>query len=720
MNAIMLVGLLQNIAILLAFTLIYDIIWTKETHFRRLINRVAAGIVLGGVAVLLMLTPFTLIPGLVFDTRSVLLLNSGLFLGPVATAIAAIIAALYRIYMGGPGAMMGVFTIFFASLTGILWKRYRPNWRKGNNILELVIVSYIAHLLMLASVSFIQDKALRMELLKTMTIPILTIYPLFSILVGRLLINRMNNHKLKQELELSEARYESFINRNSDLMFMKDQKRNYVVANDMFCKIMEKSRDELLGSNDDQIFGKELADRYRDSDLMVMKTGEIVHYEEVYNDKVTETAKFPISLEKNQIGVGAIIRDVTIKYKKREMQDVLLYLSRLSLLDHDLITFMEKVHFHMKRVIKADNFFIALYHKEDNMYSFPYYVDEYDKSDYSEKAPLEHSFTDYIRIIGKGVLINNETEKRIADTFPITQFGDDCLIWMGAPLMDSSLKEVIGVVAVQDYHDENAYKEEDLVLFEIFANTIGIFIERMTNIKKLKEAKDMAEQSDRLKTSFLANMSHEIRTPLNGIIGFADILMSEIEDPSLKEYTMIINSSAHRLLSTINDVMDIAKIESGQINIVMERFDVIPMLADVYSFFKKQPLKIDLHLSTPQESTRLICSDKLKIQQILINLVNNAIKFTSLGYVELGYINEEDSVLMYVKDTGIGISLEDQKRIFERFTQVDGANKRVYEGTGLGLSIVREFAHILDGEVWVESEPGKGSVFNVRFKDNIS
>ncbi len=714
----MLVGLLQNIAILLAFTLVYDIIWTKEANFRRLINRVFAGITLGGIAILLMLSPFTVIPGLVFDTRSVLLLNSGLFFGPVATVIAAIISAVYRIYMGGPGAIMGVATIFFASLTGILWKRFRPDWRKGNNILELVIVSYIAHLLMLASVVLIKEAALRQELLKTMAIPILTIYPLFSIVVGRLLINRMNNHKLKRELEQSEARYESFINRNSDMMFMKDENRRFVVANDVFCKIMKKRREELIGMNDDQIFGKEVADRYRDSDQKVMNSGEIIYYEEVYNDRVTETAKFPISLGTTKIGVGAIIRDVTIKYKKREMQEVLLYLSRLSLLDHDLNTFMEKVHFHMKRVIKADNFFIALYHKDDNMYSFPYYVDEYDKADYSEMAPLEHSFTDYIRVIGKGMLINKETEKEISDTFPLYQFGEDCLIWMGAPLMDSSLKEVIGVVAVQDYHDENAYKEEDLVLFEIFANTIGIFIERMTNIKKLKEAKDLAEQSDRLKTAFLANMSHEIRTPLNGIIGFADILMGEVEDPNLKEYTMIINSSAHRLLSTINDVMDIAKIESGQINIVKENFDIVPMLTDVYNFFKRQSLKIDLNLIIPEDNQRHIYSDKIKIQQILINLINNAIKFTDEGYVELGFVNEEGAVMMYVKDTGIGISIEDQNRIFERFTQVDGANKRVYEGTGLGLSIVREFAHLLDGEVWVESEPGKGSMFCVRFKAN--
>ncbi len=716
----MLVGLLQNVAILLAFTLVYDLIWTKESHFRSLQNRVIAGIILGGVAILLMLSPFTLVPGLVFDTRTVLLVNTGLFFGPLATLIATVITAAYRLYMGGVGVWMGLATIVSASLTGLLWKRYRPDWKLGNNLLELAFVSYIAHILMLCSAFLIFDETARENTFERMTIPILTIYPFFSILVGRLLLNRMRNHKLKRDLEQSEIRYDSFINRNSDMMFMKDNNRRYVVANDMFCEIMNKSREELIGLTDDQIFGKEVADKYRDSDITVMTKGAIVNYEEFKNEKITETTKFPISLGVERIGVGAIIRDVTIRYKKREMQDVLLYLSRLSLVDHDLYTFLSKVHFHMKRVIKADNFYIALYHKSENLYSFPYFVDEYDKSDYSLKEPLENSVTDYIRIIGKGMLITRETEAKISETYPLKLYGEDSRIWMGAPLMDSTLKEVIGVVAVQDYHDEKAYNEEDLALFEIFANTIGIFIEKMGNIEKLREAKEQAEKSDRLKTSFLANMSHEIRTPLNGIIGFADILLTEIEDPNLKEYTEIINSSAHRLLSTINDVMDIAKIEAGQMNIIMENFDIAPLIRDVYNFFAKQPLKIELRLSLPEGGSHYITSDKIKIHQIMINLVNNAIKFTNEGFVETGYSDEDGGVVLYVKDTGIGISPEDQKRIFERFTQVDTANKRVYEGTGLGLSIVREFTHMLGGEVWVESEPGKGSTFYLRFKDKLT
>ncbi len=720
MNISMLVGLLQNVAILLAFTLVYDLVWTEESHFRSLRNRVIVGLILGGVAILLMLSPFTLVPGLVFDTRTVLLVNTGLFFGPVATLIATVITATYRLYMGGVGVWMGLATILSASMTGLLWKRYRPDWKLGNNLLELVIVSYIAHILMLCSIFLVFDETARENSFERMTIPILTIYPLFSVLVGRLLLNRMRNHKLKKELEQSEERYDSFINRNSDMMFMKDENRRYVVANDMFCKIMNKSREELIGLTDDQIFGKETADKYRDYDIRVMTKGEILNYDEANNDKITETTKFPINLGAERIGVGAIIRDVTIRFKKREMQDVLLYLSRLSLLDHDLNTFLSKVHFHMKRVIKADNFYIALYHKDEGMYSFPYFVDEYDKSDYSQKEPLENSFTDYIRIIGKGMLITKETEMKIAETYPLKIYGEDSSIWMGAPLMDSTLKEVTGVVAVQDYHDEKAYNEDDLDLFEIFANTIGIFIEKMGNIEKLREAKEQAEKSDRLKTSFLANMSHEIRTPLNGIIGFADILLSEIEDPNLKEYTEIINSSAHRLLSTINDVMDIAKIEAGQMNIIMENFDIAPLIRDVYNFFAKQPLKIELKLSVPEEGMHYICSDKIKIHQIMINLVNNAIKFTNDGYVETGYKDEDGSVVLFVRDTGIGILPEDQKRIFERFTQVDSASKRVYEGTGLGLSIVKEFTHMLGGEVWVESEQGTGSTFYLRFKDKLT
>lgn len=720
MSNSLLTGLLQNVAFLLAFTLIYDVIWTSESVFRKKRNRVFAGIIVGFISVLLMVTPWKLADGLIFDTRSVLLLNAGLFFGSLTTVVATIISAAYRVYLGGSGMWMGIAVIITSAASGLLWKRFKPGWRKGHYMRDLIIVSVIAHAIMLLSVFLVLGEENRMVTFKRMAIPILTVYPIFSVLVGRMLINRMNNHKVKRELEESEARYESFINQNSDMMFMKDENLNYVVANQKYCTELNKSKEELVGMNDSQIFNPEMAKNYESYDKEVLKKMEIISFEEVYNDKVTETVKFPISLSKERIGVGAIIRDVTVKYKKRELQDVLLYLSRLSLEDHDLRSFLEKVHFHMKRLIRADNFYIALYHKRENKYNFPYYIDEYDNIESSELESLENSLTDFIRVYGKGMLINKESEKEIRAIYPLKYYGEYSPVWMGAPLLDSTHKEVIGVAAVQDYHNEQTYNEEDLVLFEIFANYIGTFIEKLTNFNKLKEAKEQAEQSDRLKTAFLANMSHELRTPLNGIIGFSDILHSDLAETELvelKEYAAIINSSATRLLYTINDVMDMAKIEAGQMNIYYESFDLISTMKEIHTFFSKQPNPIEIKLTIPDLDIRLFNSDRLKIQQIIINLVNNAIKFTHTGYVELGFKEEPGSLVFFVKDTGIGISDENKSKIFERFTQVEGNKNRVYGGTGLGLSIVKEFVSLLGGEIWLESQVDVGSVFSFRLPD---
>ena len=145
MDKSLIIGLLQNVAILLAFTLIYDIIWESEKKFRSRANKIVAGFILGGVGILLMNTPWTLSPGLVFDTRTVLLVNAGLFFGPFATIIATIVIGAYRLFMGGSGVWMGIATIITSASVGILWKMYRPAWRKSNFMNDLVIVSFLAH-----------------------------------------------------------------------------------------------------------------------------------------------------------------------------------------------------------------------------------------------------------------------------------------------------------------------------------------------------------------------------------------------------------------------------------------------------------------------------------------------------------------------------------------------------------------------------------------------
>jgi PAS domain S-box-containing protein len=225
-----------------------------------------------------------------------------------------------------------------------------------------------------------------------------------------------------------------------------------------------------------------------------------------------------------------------------------------------------------------------------------------------------------------------------------------------------------------------------------------------------------AEESDKLKSSFLANMSHEIRTPMNGIIGFADLLKKDdLTQNDLDRYVDIIKTSADRLLTIINDIIDISKIEAGAINVSKEKFDLVKMSRDIFEFYKPlvEAKGITLKLVV-SDDTIVLNSDKSKISQILTNLVSNALKFTRNGVIEIGCLlnGEENTAELYVKDTGIGIPMEQLNSIFERFRQADHYMQDFNEGTGLGLSICKGFSDALGGHIWVESELEKGSNFH--------
>ena len=228
-----------------------------------------------------------------------------------------------------------------------------------------------------------------------------------------------------------------------------------------------------------------------------------------------------------------------------------------------------------------------------------------------------------------------------------------------------------------------------------------------------------AEESDRLKSAFLANMSHEIRTPLNGILGFSELLSypSTSEDDR-NEYTKIIRRASDDLLNIINDIIDISKIEAGLLNVFETDCQLNQLMQEVYSLFviKKGQLKkdhIEIKLSNMLNDTRsIIKTDPLRLKQVLVNLIGNALKFTENGSVEFGYtLSTNKTLLFYVKDTGIGIADKDQAIIFERFRQSDYSVNRKYGGTGLGLSISKGFVELLGGKIWVKSNEGKGSTF---------
>lgn len=240
---------------------------------------------------------------------------------------------------------------------------------------------------------------------------------------------------------------------------------------------------------------------------------------------------------------------------------------------------------------------------------------------------------------------------------------------------------------------------------------------RETN-EKLQIAKLKAEESDRLKTAFLQNMSHEIRTPMNAIMGFSSLLLENIQDKEkIEQFSEIISLRCEDLLTIINDILDISKIESGQIDVNHEYCMINSLFEELYIIFnvyKKRNAKenILLKIEQPRNYENIqVKTDKVKLKQILINLLSNAFKFTFEGSITCGYKIEKNDLVFYIKDTGIGIPQDKHKIIFERFFQLNQLPQKNIGGTGLGLSIVEGLVHLLGGKVWLESELGKGTTF---------
>ncbi|MDD4822462.1 MAG: PAS domain S-box protein [Bacteroidales bacterium] len=231
----------------------------------------------------------------------------------------------------------------------------------------------------------------------------------------------------------------------------------------------------------------------------------------------------------------------------------------------------------------------------------------------------------------------------------------------------------------------------------------------------LEKAKIKAEESERIKAAFLANMSHEIRTPMNGILGFVDLL----KDPNLSyedkiEYVTIIEESGHRMLTIINDLINISKVESGQMQVNLADSNINDQIRFIQNFFKLEASKKGLELVTscPLESDlSIIKTDREKVYAVLTNLIKNAIKFTAKGTITIGYVIKDNRMEFYVKDTGRGIPSDKLTAVFDRFQQVDTELSNGLEGSGLGLTISKAYIEMLGGKIWVDSLVGEGSTF---------
>ncbi|MCI5227745.1 MAG: hypothetical protein D3918_14065 [Candidatus Electrothrix sp. AX2] len=245
--------------------------------------------------------------------------------------------------------------------------------------------------------------------------------------------------------------------------------------------------------------------------------------------------------------------------------------------------------------------------------------------------------------------------------------------------------------------------------------------ERKQAEQELIKAKEKAEENDRLKGAFLANMSHEIRTPMSGILGFIELLKEPYLTGEDKElYIGMIEKSSERMLNTVNDIINISKIEAGQVEISKDEIDIDELFVEQYNFFKMKAEAKGIELTCKplpcfESTTSSFVTDKSKLKAILSKLISNAIKFTRQGNIVFGCSlltgNDVNELEFYVKDTGIGIPLCKLKSVFNSFEQADIEKSRSFEGSGLGLTISKAYVEMLGGRIWVTSEEGIGSQF---------
>jgi len=365
-------------------------------------------------------------------------------------------------------------------------------------------------------------------------------------------------------------------------------------------------------------------------------------------------------------------------------------------------------------VMDTKNCYVTLYDEKTETLSLPFYKDEKDSF---TVFPAGKTLTAYVIKTGKTQLVDKKKAEELEKLDIIETIGTPSESWLGVPLKHGN--KIIGVFTVQSYDVNTIYTEDDVQILEFVSDHIALAIERKSYEENLKLAKTKAEESDRLKSAFLSNMSHEIRTPMNAIVGFAGLLSSfELTEEDKRDFIEQINNGAETLMLLIDDIIDISKIEAGQLIIQNSEFVLSEILNELKMIFCKALVhqnKSKLHLIEDNHDYPvdiMLNTDKHRLKQVFSNLLSNAIKFTESGEIRFG-IKKLDGqhITFYVKDTGIGIEPEKLDCIFERFRQAHESSSKLYSGTGLGLAISKNLTELMKGKISVRSTPGCGTEF---------
>ncbi|MDO9037874.1 MAG: PAS domain S-box protein [Lutibacter sp.] len=533
---------------------------------------------------------------------------------------------------------------------------------------------------------------------------------------------RMNSKKL---LENSERKYRDIFEKAIDAVLIL-KNGLFVDCNESALKMFGLDRETLFNIHPSQLSPEKQPDgassfqKSKEMMKIALEKGSNRfrwnHHNISGNIFPCEVSLTRIMDSEEELTIHAVVKDVSESAKKEVLEDVLYNISKAALTIGDFKEFSLFIRNELHKIIDTSNFYIAIHNEETDMITTPVFVDD---KEVVEEFSAKNSLTGYVIKSRQPLILSQEEHQELINKNIVTLIGEFAKIWIGVPLFTQ--EKCIGAIVVQSYEDENAYNENDVQLLEFVADQISTTIQRKKVEDELNNALLQAQESDRLKSAFLANMSHEIRTPMNGIIGFSELCLDpNITKDKQREYANIVIKSSKRLLSIVNDILDISKIEAGLETLKLEGVNLNKLLDELMTFYKPIAEGSNLKLICEkglENFKSFIETDKIKLNQMLTNLLSNAFKFTDTGSITFGYELVENNLQFYVKDTGIGVEEKLQHRIFERFSQGELNLSKQHKGTGLGLAITKKIVELFEGEIWLTSNnQGTSIYFTIPFK----
>jgi len=417
----------------------------------------------------------------------------------------------------------------------------------------------------------------------------------------------------------------------------------------------------------------------------------------------------PKDKKKKRLG---ILKDITHQIKDEKINKIISEILEAADSEKKLEDLFSFIHSRIRKLMKADNFYIAYYKKDSNLLMFPYFIDEIDKD--STSQIFGKGLTEYVLKTGKSALINKKLDEELRTKGDVELIGPQSEIWLGVPLKINN--KTIGVMVLQDYNDEHTYGEKEREILDVISYPISRAIERKMSSEEKEDFIRELKETNNLKDQIFSMISHDLRSPFNSLLGFSEVLLSEYDSLTqrdVKEYLKVINDSAKTLFGMTNNLLNYSRYQLGKFQFQSCFINVNEAVKFSVEQFDDRIKRKDLLVKKEISGETVIYADENMLNIILTNILSNAVKYSPVGgtiYISAASVieNDDETVLISIKDEGTGINKENKKKISRRemFT-TPGTSKEM--GTGLGLLLVQDFVTECGGNLKILSEENKGT-----------